>query len=323
MSLDFNKIENLRRQKMDSSRKTTTDEMEKLTQEFLVNKLDISMSTYRRYLGGEEASTLNRYVCQFFELLGLLDSNPIDVVTEDCQFRGQLSSVNLMKFETEDEFNDKLYQFEKAYGRSTVFNAFPSTIYYRDGNSSLSRYELLTNKPKKNFEFYPISEVLDFSFNSSFDAYSYFSVEEKVAIFDKIIASFSRNEGNKGHQLKHIHIFDHNVIEYFHDAPTCTYHIDIDTVLMPSPTHKNTLLVIKSPSLVNDLDDYMMKSEEKMLGTMQSVKLLQVIRSSLAKNKTVDEFIFELKRKSTPNADDYVEFVLNSLPDHFKASTGK
>lgn len=274
--------------------------------------LGVSTKKYQRVVVTQERS-LEDDVILFIKLAETLGIDPIELVNHDNDNRHLISSIKIKRFSSEDEFNSFLLKFEKENGRTAIFNMFPSTIYYRNSTASNKRYELLSGNPDKNVEFYSVCAILDFCFNVSFNPYCSFSREEKIGILGKIIQSFSKDENDKhkhGHFLKQLHIFDPNVIGYFHDSPTCTYFKKKGLVLIPSLTNRHELIVIRSIEFAEKIDSYMKESDSKILQTKESVKFLRNIKTCLENNKNIYQFVEELKI----NNNEYAKYIFNSLP---------
>lgn len=285
----------------------------RMRQEDIAEKLDVSTKTYQRIVV-KETESFKQHVLFFVKLSKLLDVDPIQLLSKEFNEKYLFSSVKVKRFSDEDEFNKFLLKLEKEEGRTAIFNSFPSTIYYRESASSHERYEYLSGSPEKNFEFYSICSVLSFCFNTSFNPFSYFTIEQKIEILSKIIRSFSRDEKDEkksGDYLKQIHVFDPNIIEYFHDSPTCTFFRKIGLILIPSPTNRHELIAIRSIEFADKIYNYMKGSDGKVLQTKETVMLLKDLKSVLEKGYDASQFIQWIKENPNPN---YADYVLNSLP---------
>lgn len=262
----------------------------------------------------------------FFKLAEKFNFEPIEIVKPDCSFRKKLFSVTLKRFKSEEDFNKYLLDYDLKYGRLTIFNTFPSSIYYLlDVQSSLERYAFLGKAGIEKFinldisnpldisntEYYPITAVLEFALNS----FHRFQLEEKLQILEKMIESFWRDL--LGHNRRVLKIFDPDAIDYYHDAPTCTVIREISTVLMPSPTDKNHLLVIKSDELIEKMMEYEKLTTQTHIDTTECVDLLRIIKSYLTEgNRNVDYFLNQLSKVASERLETMVLKSLNRFAPH-------
>ena len=254
----------------------------------------------------------------FFKLAEKFNFDPIDIVKPDCPFRKKLFSVSLKMFKNEEDFNKHLLEYDLKYGRLAVFNTFPSSIYYLvDVKSSQERYKFLGNASLSDFsklkirntEYYPITSVLEFALNP----FHRFKLEEKGKILNKMIDSFSRDL--LGHERRILRIFDPDEKDYYHDAPTCTILRNINTGLMPSPTDKNHLLILKSDELIEKMVNYGDLDTKTAIDTTECVDLLEIIKCYIL-DQNIGSFLKRLNEETSKRVKAMVNGNLNKFAPH-------
>ncbi len=309
--IDGEKVEKKRKEKLE---KASKNEAKNYAQIKIAEAMGVSESTYRKIVNGNNTSALDKHIGNFVKLANKLDISLIELIKDDYKFKDKFFHIQLKDLKNEDAFNSYLYNLEEQYGRFTVFNTFPSSIYYRDKvPNSRKRYELISNfnheKTLSNREYYPINEVLSFGFNFC----NRFTKNEKISILNKMINIFFRDKNANGNENKHLKIFNPETINYYHDSPTSSVFVEINTVLIPSPTNKYELCIIESQEVTKDIREYL-NHKPQMLGTQDSVKILKALKDCLEQDGEIITFINNLANLESK----LVPSVTNSLSSDFQ-----
>jgi hypothetical protein len=214
----------------------------------------------------------------------------------DDKYQDMISTIEIISFNNANNLNDHLYKIEKKhdFGRIGIFNKFPSLIYYPNNvEEREKRYIYLTESANKNDEYYSLRSILEFGFSP----FSEFYIKDRVNILNNVINAH-------GATTHTVNIIDNTKVSYSRTSTECEI-VGKDHILMQSPYYTNSLLSIRSRSLVRSLK-YKLGNEKGIGNHMDGIhshqrtmKFIRIMRDVINEGGDALKFISALQSEES------------------------
>lgn len=253
-----------------------------------------SKNAYKRIIC-EEAPLGIDSLCK---LADLLEVAMVELLKDEYKARivkkieKKIETVRLINFNNRDDLNKFLYEEEKHYeGRIGIFNSFPSMIYYPDdGQWRCERYHYMAKKSLTNKEYYPIRSLLNFVFSDFY--FHNFSKEDKIKVINNFIDAHKRFT-NQAYIVADVEGF--TCSPFWADCEI----LGNDYIIITAPYYQNAIFTIKSVGVVEELKPVIDEIKENIIDIHKIIKMLKILLSCIDKEKSIIDFLVELKYKDS------------------------